>query len=386
MANTLSNLAADIYVRNDRVMRELCGFLPSVTINGGAERAAYNDTVRSFATRAVTVGTSYSPSMTIPQGTDQTVDNLNMTLDSFANVQIPWTGEDVKHLDNGAGFGAVRQDQITQAIRALMNKVELAVATAAKAGSSRAYGTAGTTPFGSGISELAQIRKILADNGAPLNDGQWSLVMDTTAGANLRSLTQLQKVNEGGETNLLRQGTLSDLMGFMLKESAQITQHAKGAGANYDFVSGGEAIGQTTLSLEGGTVNSTGFIAGDIITHAGDSVNKYVVNTGLTATSGDIVIGSPGLRIAGVDANEITIGNSYTPNIAFHRSAIEVAIRPPAQPPAEAATDTMLVTDPITGITIELALYAGYQKSMLEARCFYAVKVWKTDMVATLIG
>jgi hypothetical protein len=54
----LSNLAADIYVRHDRVMRELCGFIPSVTINAGAERAAYNDTVRSFATRAVTVGTT----------------------------------------------------------------------------------------------------------------------------------------------------------------------------------------------------------------------------------------------------------------------------------------------------------------------------------------
>lgn len=386
MANTLTDLAADIYVSHDRVMRELCGFIPSVTINAGAERAAYNDTVRSFATRAVTPGSSYSPSMTIPQGTDQTVDNLSMTLDSFANVQIPWTGEDVKHLDNGAGFGAVRQDQISQAIRGIMNVIELAVATKAKEGSSRAYGTAGTTPFGSGISELAQIRKILADNGAPTNDGLWSLVMDTTAGANLRSLSQLQKVNEAGEANMLRQGTLSDLMGFMLKESAQVAQHVKGAGTGYDFVSAGEAIGQTTLTLEGGTVNSTGFKAGDIITHAGDSVNKYVVNTGLTATSGDIVIGSPGLRIAGVDANEITIGNSYTPNVALHKSAIELAIRPPALPPAEAAVDVMDVTDPLTGITIQLALYAGYQKAMLEARCFYAAKVWKSDLLATLLG
>jgi hypothetical protein len=26
--------------------------------------------------------------MTIPEGTDQTIDNLSLTLDSFANVQI----------------------------------------------------------------------------------------------------------------------------------------------------------------------------------------------------------------------------------------------------------------------------------------------------------
>lgn len=386
MANTLTNLAADIYVRNDRVMRELCGFIPSVTINGGTERAAYNDTVRSFATRPVTVGTTYSPSMTIPEGTDQTVDSLSMTLDSFANVQIPWTGEDVKHLDNGAGFGAVRDDQITQAIRALMNKIELAIATKAKEGSSRAYGTAGTTPFASNLSELAQVRKILADNGGPLNDGQWSVVMDTTAGANLRSLTQLQKVNEAGESNMLRQGTLSDLMGFMLKESAQITSHTKGAGTGYDINNGsGEAVGQTSLTVDGGTVNSTGIKAGDVVTLAGDT-NKYVVNTTLTATSGELVINKPGLLIAGADTTEITVGNSYTPNIALHRSAIELAIRPPAQPPAEAALDTMLVTDPLTGITIELALYGGYQKAMLEARCFYAVKVWKSELLATLLG
>jgi hypothetical protein len=381
MANTLTNLAADLYVRHDRVMRELCGFIPSVTINAGAERAAYNDTVRSFATRAVTVGTSYSPSMTIPEGTDQTVDNLSMTLDSFANVQIPWTGEDVKHLNNGAGFEAVRQDQVSQAIRALMNKIELAIALKAKAGSSRAYGTAGTTPFASDISALPQIRKILADNGAPMDDGQWSLVMDTTAGANLRSIPQLQKVNESGEANMLRQGTLSNLVGFMLKESAQISLHTKGTGSGYLLNDATPAIGDTTITADTGTGTVLG---GDIVTFAGTTDQKYVVNTALSG--GSFTIGSPGMQDAETDNDAITVGNSYTPNIALHRSAIELAIRPPAQPPAEAAVDTMLVTDPLTGVTIELALYGGYQKAMLEARCFYAVKVWKPDMVATLLG
>ena len=186
MPNVLTNLAADIYKAADMVGRELVGFIPSITINGDATtRAAKGDTIRSFATRAVSVNTSFAPSMTIPEGTDQTVDTKTMTVDNYASVQIPWTGEDMKHVNNGNGFETVYGDQIRQAIRAICNTIETAVWTAAYKGSSRAIGTAGTTPFASNHDSLADLRKILADNGCPI-DGQITLVMNTSAGAAMR--------------------------------------------------------------------------------------------------------------------------------------------------------------------------------------------------------
>ena len=116
-------------------------------------------------------------------------------------------------------------------------------------------------------------------------------------------------------------------------------------------------------------------------------MNKYVVNTGLTATSGDIVIGDPGILIAGVDANELTVGDSYTPNIAFHRSAIELAIRPPALPNGgDAADDIMLVQDPHSGLVFEIAHYKGYRKALIEVRCVYGWKAWKSANIATMLG
>ena len=125
MANVLNNLAADIYKAADVVGRELVGFIPSSTINGNAtDRAAKGDTIRAAFTRTPAVNTSFAPSMTIPEGTDQTVDNKTMTLDSYASVQIPWTGEDIKHVNNGAGYETIYGDQIAQAIRALCNKIE----------------------------------------------------------------------------------------------------------------------------------------------------------------------------------------------------------------------------------------------------------------------
>lgn len=387
MANTLTNLAADIYRAADMVGREAVGFIPSVTVNTGSERVAKDGTVRSHFTRAQTVNETDTPSMTIPEGTDQVVDTKTLTINKYASVQIPWTGEDVKHVNNGAGFETIYGDQIKQAMRTIVNKIEYNGFVTAYTNASRAVGTAGTTPFASTHNLIAQVRQILFDNACPVDDGQISLILSSSAGTNLRNLANLQKVNEAGGSELLRQGTLLDLQGMMIKESGQIVSHTKGAGTGYDFVALGEAIGQTTLSLEGGTVNSTGINAGDIITHAGDSVNKYVVNTGLTATSGDIVIGDPGILIAGVDANELTVGDSYTPNIAFHRSAIELAIRPPALPNGgDAADDIMLVQDPHSGLVFEIAHYKGYRKALIEVRCVYGWKAWKSANIATLLG
>lgn len=386
MANVLTNLAGDIYVAADRVGREAVGFIPSVTINSGTEAVAKNDTVRSFFTRTQTVNETDTPSMTIPEGTDQTVDNKTMTIDKYASVQIPYTGEDVKHLNNGSGYETVYGDQIKQAMRTICNKIEYNGFIAAYQASSRAVGTAGTTPFASNHNLIAQVRQILFDNACPVDDGQITLVLNSAAGTNMRNLANLQKVSEAGGSELLRQGTLLDLQGLMIKESSQIVTHTAGA-ATGTLINGAEAVGQTTLTLDTITVNTTGIKAGDVITTAADSTNKYVVNTGLVATSGDIVIGNPGLLIAAPDNNAITIGASYTPNVAFHRSAVELAIRPPANVPGgDAASDTMLVQDPHSGLVFEIAYYKGFRKAMIEVRCVYGWKAWKPDNIATLLG
>ena len=103
MANVLTDLAADIYKAADFVGREAVGFIPSVTINAnGSERAAVGQKVRSHFTRAATAG-DLSPAMTIPEGTDQTVDVKYLTLTKQRGVAIPWTGEDIRYVNGGSG-------------------------------------------------------------------------------------------------------------------------------------------------------------------------------------------------------------------------------------------------------------------------------------------
>lgn len=378
MPNVLTSLAADIYRAADIVGRELVGIIPSMTINGGSEAAALNDTVRSHFTRTPTVGT-LTPSMTIAEGTDQTVDNKTLTLDTTAAVQIPWTGEDIKHVNNGSGFETVYGDQIKQAMRAIVNSIESAAWAAIRKGASRAHGTAGTTPFASNFSEIPQLRKILADNGCPF-DGQVSLVMDTTAGANLRSLAQLQKVNEAGGAELLRQGALLDLQGFMLKESAAIGVVTKGTGSGY-LLNGALAVGDTSVTVDTG---SGTIIAGDIVTFAGTS-DKYVVNSALS--SNVFAIGAPGSRAIEADNDAVTVGNNFTANVALHKGAAELAIRPMADPPGgDLASDTMVVQDPWSGLVFEIKAYKGMKKAMFMVSCIYGVKAWKPQHIVILLG
>ena len=381
MANVLTNLAADIYVAADVVGRELTGFIPAATINAnGSERVAKGDTVRAAFTRAASV-VDVSESMTVPEGTDQTVDNKTLSISNSRAVQIPYTGEDIRHLNNGVGFETVYGDQIAQAMRALVNEMEADLAEEAYKNASRAFGTAGTTPFASNFSEVAELRQILVDNGMPANDGQCSLVLSTTAGTNLRQLAQLQKANEAGGTDLLRQGILLELQGMALRESAQVQNHTKGTGSSYLLNDASSAVGDTVIAADGG---SGTILAGDIVTFAG-TTDKYVVNTALSG--GSFTIGAPGLRAAEADNDAITVGNSYTANVAFHRRALEIAMRAPAVPEGgDAADDAMTVQDPVSGLVFEVRVYRGYRKTMIEVAAAWGVKAWKSDFIATLLG
>lgn len=380
MANVLTNLAADLYKAADVVGRELVGFIPASTINAdGSERVAKGDTVRASFTREASA-VDVSESMTTPEGADQTVDSKTLSITKSRAVQIPYTGEDQRHLNNGIGFETVYGDQVAQAMRTLTNEIESDIAVEAYKNASRAFGTAGTTPFGSSFSEVAEVRQILADNGMPMNDGQSSIVMNTLAGTNLRQLAQLQKANESGSDSMLRQGVLLDLQGLGLRESAGIQSHIAGTGASY-VANGAVAKGGKIITLDGGTGT---VLAGDVVTFAGDT-NKYVVNEALSG--GDIVLAGPGLQAALADDAAMTVGNAYTGNVAFHRRAIELAIRAPAVPSGgDSADDAMLIQDPHSGLVFEVRVYKGYRKTMIEVAVAWGVKAWKPEYIATLLG
>lgn len=390
MANdiSLSGLTEILYVARDQVANEPTAFSQGVITNGGTDGVSANGTVTSMRSTEPTLETSYTPAMTVPDAADITTSTESLTLSSYVGSSIPLKGEQFLQLSNTIGYEEAITQLYAQAIRKMRNTVEAAIAEAAYKGSSRAVGTAGTTPFVSNFNTINELRQILEDNGCPMDDGMLSLAISTGAGTNLRNLSTLTKANEAGTTATLRNGELLNIGGFSIRASSGVRSHTKGAGASYVINNGNIAVGSTTLSVDGGTVNTTGFAAGDIITVADEpTAGKYVIKTGLTAVAGNIVINHPGLRGAIVDGKAVTIGNSYTANVGFHKSAIELAMRPPAQPPGgDAGEEIATLYDDKTGLSFSARLYKGYGINQIKIMAFYGVKVWKPEFVGTLLG
>ncbi len=386
MPNVLTSLAADMYVAADVTSRELTGFIPSVSLNAGSQRAALGDVVRAAFAPTVT-SAAVVPSMTIPEGTNQTIANKTMTISDREAVQIPWEGEEQMHVNNGAGYETIYGLQIEQAMRTICNKIELAVSTAAYLGASRAYGTAGTTPFATqgDMTDAAEVLRILKDNGHPTGN---NLVMSTAAGARFIGLQSRYNVaGQDGVDAIQRQGILLPTAGMDLRESAQVLAPAIGTAAGYTTNAAAYAIGATSITLITG---SGTVLAGGIVNFAGDA-NKYVVATGVAAP-GVIVLAEPGLRVAiPAAATALSTVAASSRNIAFNRSAIELVVRPPAMPKVggvylDAAIDSMTIIDPRSGLPFEVRAYVGYGKAMIDVSAVWAVKVWKSQGVAVLLG
>jgi len=374
MANTLTNLIPSAYEALDVVSRELVGLIPSVNRTSTADRVAKDQTLYVPIAPANTTS-DITPAMTVTAASDQTIGTKSLTISNYKVSSFGYTGEEMYSLDAGPGSANVVRDQIAQALRVHVNEIELAVYNAAKIAASRAYGTAGTAPFASNLADPANIKKILDDNGAPMADR--SLVIDTTAGAALRTLAQLTKANEANDSSLLRQGTLLDLHGFAVRESAQIASHTAGTGASYQL-NGAHSAGATTIAVDTG---SGTVLAGDVVTI--NSV-KYVVATALA--SGSFTINAPGLRTALSDNTAVTVNAAHVKNLGFSRNAILLATRLPKAGSQDLAVDRQVITDPRSGLSFELAMYPGYRMNKVEVAIAYGVSVVKPEHLAVLLG
>lgn len=383
-ANTITGLIGALYAGLNVVSRELVGFIPSVTRNVNAERAAVGQDVTYWIAPAMGMF-DVTPAMNIPEPADVAIGSNTIKITKSKGVEFGWTGEEQRALDNGVGYSQVQADLFAEALRTLTNAIELDLAVEAAANASRAYGTAGTTPFATNVGESAQIRKILDDNGAP-GTGR-SLVGDTSMGASLRTLQNLTRVNEAGTNMTLRDGELLNLNGLSIKESAGVVRHIAGTAAGATTNAAGYAVGATVITLAAAGTGT--ILAGDTISFAGDA-NKYQVVAGDADVSGGgtVTIAEPGLRVAiPAAATAITMTATHTANIGFQQSALHLVARAPALPKeGDAAIDRVQIVDPRSGMVYEVSLYAGYRKIRAEVAMAWGVKAVNRRHIAMLLG
>jgi hypothetical protein len=383
VSNTITGLVPTLYEALDIVARELTGFVAAVTRNSSAERAALNQTITYPIVPAATTA-DITPGTTAPDDGDQTIGTDSLTISRSKYSPVRWSGEEQLALGSNGVYNVVLRDQFAQSMRALVNLVEADLAGLFTA-ASRAVGTAGTTPFGTAadFSDFAAVQQVLDDNGAPVADRH--LVLGSAAISNIRGKQSvLFKANEAGTEDLLRLGIIGMVEGLAIHNSAQVVSHTAGTGASHLVNNASNyAAGSTTIALDTGTGT---ILAGDVISDAvTDASHKYVVKTALTA--GSLVLNNPGLMAQWSDNNAITYAGNYKANMAFHRAAIHLVTRAPAMPAGgDSASDVMEITDPVTGLAFQIAMYKQYRRVKFEVGLAWGFKASKSEFIVNLMG
>lgn len=383
MANTLTGLIPDLYNRLDVVSRELVGLIPSVTVDMSSARAAKDQTITNPIAPESTAA-NITPGQLPPDTGDQTIGNSALTISKSRAIPVRWTGEEQRGVNTGPGYRMLLMNQFEQAMRTLCNEVESDLAGLYNQ-ASRTYGTAGTTPFGTAgdLTALSGAEKILADNGAP---GDRSIVLNTTHAMNL--MGKHSGADYQGGDSFLRQGIFMPHMGLNVRRSGQLgSDHTAGTGDSATTDDAGYSVGDTVITLDSAGTGT--ILAGDTITFAGDT-NQYVVASGDADVSdgGTITLAAPGLRQAiAASTTAITVIDTYDYSMVFSRDAITLVTRAPAAPEeGDSAQDVQIITDPRSGLSFEVRMYAEYRRVHYEVGLAWGYVCNKPAHLGLLIG
>jgi len=222
--------------------------------------------------------------------------------------------------------------------------------------------TDATTAFNSTdkLTHLSSAIKKLMDNNSPM-DPLYGVVNTSEAHA-LRILDALLKVNEAGSAQTRVAGDLGTIMGVQMSQSQNIESSILSATAAWgtplvDLVAG-YAIGTTAIHVDGVGSGAT-ILKGSTFSHGGYS---YVVTTTAVASTNDIdLVIYPPLKAAMVNDDALTPvlhtnATARSHNLIFHPSAIGLAIRPLPEFLPGAGVYQQTVTDPDTGLSLQLSV------------------------------
>jgi hypothetical protein len=374
----LTDFIPTLYRGLDIVSREISGLIPASTINAAPTAVSIGEKIRipqanKLQSETIVEGTQ-------PAGAPPDLDNIDMTITKSKQVSIKWTGEEVLGVTNSGTYNTILADQFSQAYRVLVNEVESDLAAEGSLNASRAHVSAGSPFTGDKLTDIAMVRKILVDNGAPISNLQ--LVLNTLAGADLRVHHNIIKVNESGTDQTLRKGLLLKLMDFEIRESSQFKDHATGSltGTPLTNLTEGFNPGATEIAFDG--TSAIALKAGDIVSFGVDT-DKYVITA--DAAASPLTIHKPGLLKTVANNVAVVVGPSYFPNLAFDKAALHLLVRTPAVPPSgDNADDRVVITDPVTGISFQVSYYKTYRQITYEISLAWGVKAIKPEHIALL--
>lgn len=379
--NTLTNIAPILLkeglasLRENAVMASLCGY------DVKAEAAQKNATISvvlpyAVPAQEVVVATQTTATPLIPTTVD-------ITLANWWEASFSLSDKDMAELRPGFLPMAA-----AEAIKSLANKVDISLLNLYK----DIYGAVGTynaTP--DGLDDLANCRKMLNKQLAPLNDRV--MIISPEAEAGFLGVDQFIGADKTGGTQALRDASLGRLFGFDIYMDQNVPNHTKGTlvssvpdCAVKDIVAAGLKAAVLNNSSGTGTLAGT-LVAGDIITFA-NQTQQYVITALATAGSQECAITfEPALKTALADGTLVTIQGSCSQNLAFQKGAFCFASRPLASL-VDSGLGSIISSDidPVSGLSLRLEISRYNRQTRFSYDILWGVKTIRREYATRLIG
>jgi len=384
MPNTLTDVMPKILSSALDTLREKA-VMPRLVNSDYSEEAASKGAVINVPVPTALTAQDVVPGPYSQTTADLTLNTVQIPLNFWKEAPFYLTDKDLMEIMDG-----VPNMQIKEAAKALANAVDLSLLNL-YTGIYNFTGTPGTTPFAVSSSpqgiEAINARKILSKWLAPEDDRR--IVLNLDAEANALGLPAFQYYLNAGTDATIREGQIGRKLGFdWYSDQISVTAPKPSLSTLTINLPTAVTAGSSTATFSAGTL--TGSVApGDIFSVAGDS-QTYVVTAPANAASNAITVQFAPKSLVNWNANSaVTFRDSHAVNLAFHRDAFALAVRPLQDNAMMSELGGSLyqtMTDPVTGIPLRLEVRREYKRVRWSLDLLWGVGLVRPQFACRIAG
>ena len=396
MANTYTALIPTILSEALEVLRESAATITAVNQGYSASAQSVGNSI-TIPVPVSQTAAAVTPSNSAPANTDQTPTTVSVNLAHWQKTDFQMADKDAREIERGR----YKNTQSAEAVRALANKIDADLFASAHDavdntnGVAQHIGTAGTTPFATeallATAWQKGARKLL--NQGLARSGDRFVVVDEDAEGNLGSLALFTDADRRGDQGGVIEGEIGRKLGATWLMNQNVPTFTGGTltdGSNKAaLINGAVAAGATTMAIDESSLSGT-LVTGDVFTVASVTGYFMVTNGTLTAASNALagINFYPAAPTGGFGDNAaVTFAGDHVLNMAFHKNAFALAFAPAEQPDGFSGGNIIeRMTDPQTGITLELEVSREYKQTTWRFSVLYGVACPRPELACRILG
>lgn len=402
MSNNLTDILPKILARGLLALRGQVLYTRLVNLDYSTEAKKKGKTIDVPYSSAKSTS-AVVPAATPPAPSDSTVKTVPITLDQWEKVNFGITDKEAGEINVNPHYMTL---EMAEAFKAMATKINQTVA-GLHVNLYGAVGTAGTTPFGTGveIKSATQARKLM--NKQLADKAGRNAILDWDAEAAALELPAFSDAEKVGSGDVKITGEIGRKFGIWWNADEDCPTHTSGTlggdgtTATKIKASTAHSVGALTLTMTVGATNAMALKKGDIFTIAGDTQQYVATADAAASAAADVSVSiEPALKVALTGGEAITgvsgvgygasgaAGTNHVANMVFHRDCFALAMRAPGEGIKEIMNNPESVTmgDPVSGLVFRLEVIRQYKQVMLELDALWGVACVRRALGVKILG